>query len=312
VQNPMRASTFPTPQRGSLQSDLARGQAQAMRRNTRQLLMQEWHLLPPALLLVWQLRGQTPPVRTCQRFGGASSLWCTLVGAGGGTVVTPMLALLTGLPQATVLGTSLLAMIPPSIVGLVQHQRLGNVDWRMAAGTELRWLPGGRDAWHHVGAFTRSGSYVARSVWEPVRNYAHASHPGNVSVGRACGKNAGICALCVLLDINGASVCGTLRPRSRHDDWQPCGQQCGSPSSSGVSRGRLFCGNGIFGQEDSSVRSEKVKRLVQPSHRELIIANNKIAPTQNSYSFFSSLFSSRVSTATGEQILTRFPSGSRT
>ena len=32
------------------------------------------------------------------------------------------------------LGTSLLAMVAPSCVGLTQHARLGNVDWRMAAG----------------------------------------------------------------------------------------------------------------------------------------------------------------------------------
>jgi uncharacterized membrane protein YfcA len=40
-----------------------------------------------------------------------------------------------------VLGTSLAAMIPPSAVGLLQHARMGNVDWRMAAmlaaGTSL-------------------------------------------------------------------------------------------------------------------------------------------------------------------------------
>lgn len=27
-----------------------------------------------------------------------------------------------------------LAMVPPSAVGLLQHHRLGNVDWRLAAG----------------------------------------------------------------------------------------------------------------------------------------------------------------------------------
>ena len=36
--------------------------------------------------------------------------------------------------QAGVLGSSLLAMVAPSCVGLGQHARLGNVDWRMAAG----------------------------------------------------------------------------------------------------------------------------------------------------------------------------------
>lgn len=56
-----------------------------------------------------------------------------LLGIGGGTVVTPALAVLTGLPQASVLGTSLAAMVAPSLAGLAQHARLGNVDWRMGA-----------------------------------------------------------------------------------------------------------------------------------------------------------------------------------
>ena len=32
------------------------------------------------------------------------------------------------------LGTSLLGMVAPSCVGLTQHARIGNVDWRLAAG----------------------------------------------------------------------------------------------------------------------------------------------------------------------------------
>jgi uncharacterized membrane protein YfcA len=36
--------------------------------------------------------------------------------------------------QTSVVGTSLLALLPPSCTGLLQHWRLGNVDWRMAAG----------------------------------------------------------------------------------------------------------------------------------------------------------------------------------
>lgn len=60
-----------------------------------------------------------------------------MLGIGGGTVVTPLLALVTGAPQQVVLGTSLVAMVVPSVVGLAQHQRLGNVDWRMAAALAL-------------------------------------------------------------------------------------------------------------------------------------------------------------------------------
>lgn len=66
--------------------------------------------------------------------GATAGVASGLLGIGGGTVVTPLLAILTPLSQTAVLGSSLLAMVPPSCVGLAQHARLGNVDWRMAAG----------------------------------------------------------------------------------------------------------------------------------------------------------------------------------
>ncbi|KAL4855886.1 putative membrane transporter protein [Chlorella vulgaris] len=65
--------------------------------------------------------------------GAAAGLASGLLGVGGGVIVTPLLALLTPFAQVTVLGTSLLAMIPPASAALLQHHRLGNVDWRMAA-----------------------------------------------------------------------------------------------------------------------------------------------------------------------------------
>jgi hypothetical protein len=65
--------------------------------------------------------------------GGLAGFASGMLGIGGGTVVTPLLALATGASQQVVLGTSLVAMVLPSMVGLAQHQRLGNVDWRMAA-----------------------------------------------------------------------------------------------------------------------------------------------------------------------------------
>ncbi|PNH05425.1 hypothetical protein TSOC_008329 [Tetrabaena socialis] len=81
--------------------------------------------------------------RPVQLWGGDGVLLLTgtvagfasgLLGIGGGTIVTPLLTLATGLPQVSVLGTSLAAMVLPSLLGLAQHARLGNVDWRMAAG----------------------------------------------------------------------------------------------------------------------------------------------------------------------------------
>ncbi|GMH40524.1 hypothetical protein BSKO_08428 [Bryopsis sp. KO-2023] len=66
-----------------------------------------------------------------------------LLGIGGGTIVTPLLAIATSMPQTHVVGTSLCAMIPPSIVGLIQHHRLGNVDWRLGLGLALGTMIGG-------------------------------------------------------------------------------------------------------------------------------------------------------------------------
>lgn len=46
--------------------------------------------------------------------------------------MTPLMALTTGLAHQTVLGTSLAAMVVPSLVAMGQHARLGNIDWLMA------------------------------------------------------------------------------------------------------------------------------------------------------------------------------------
>lgn len=58
-------------------------------------------------------------------------------------IVTPMLSLCTSMPQAAVLGTSLLCMVPPSLAALVQHWRLGNVDPKLGAALALGTLVGG-------------------------------------------------------------------------------------------------------------------------------------------------------------------------
>ena len=56
-------------------------------------------------------------------------------GVGGGTVVTPLLALTTDMPHVSVVGTSLTAMFVPSLVALASHARLGNV--RLGLGLPL-------------------------------------------------------------------------------------------------------------------------------------------------------------------------------
>ena len=82
--------------------------------------------------VLWGKRGAAPAPRPT---GTNPSLTTyPLLFSGGGTIVTPVLALLMPYGQATVLGTSLLAMVAPSAAALLQHARLGNVDWRLAAG----------------------------------------------------------------------------------------------------------------------------------------------------------------------------------
>jgi hypothetical protein len=48
--------------------------------------------------------------------------------------VTPLLAITTSLDHSVILGTSMTGMIAPSIVGMVQHYRMGNVDPRLLVG----------------------------------------------------------------------------------------------------------------------------------------------------------------------------------
>lgn len=51
-----------------------------------------------------------------------------MMGVGGGTIMVPAMILLTGLPQYTAQGSSLLAMVPAGGVGAFTHWRLGNVN----------------------------------------------------------------------------------------------------------------------------------------------------------------------------------------
>ena len=56
-----------------------------------------------------------------------SGSYVDVQGVGGGLVMIPLLAAATEMPQQAIIGTSLVAMIPTSIVGLYSHYRLGNV-----------------------------------------------------------------------------------------------------------------------------------------------------------------------------------------
>lgn len=75
--------------------------------------------------------------------GSTAGLFSGLLGIGGGTIVTPLLAITTNLDHSVILGTSMTGMIAPSIVGMVQHYRMGNVDPRLLAGLVMGTSAGG-------------------------------------------------------------------------------------------------------------------------------------------------------------------------
>ena len=79
--------------------------------------------------------GELDAARACvlAATGAVAGFASGLLGIGGGTIVTPLLALTTDLPQAGAVATSLAAMFLPSCVALATHASLGNVRWRMGA-----------------------------------------------------------------------------------------------------------------------------------------------------------------------------------
>jgi uncharacterized membrane protein YfcA len=56
----------------------------------------------------------------------------SLLGVGGGIVMVPMLTMLLHFPQQQAQGVSLAAMMPISFTGMLKHNKLGNVDFRVA------------------------------------------------------------------------------------------------------------------------------------------------------------------------------------
>jgi len=83
----------------------------------------------------------------CALVGVVSGALSGMFGVGGGSIVTPALAVLTDLPHQAVLGTTLASMVVPSALGAHTHWRLGNVATRALPG-----LLGGTALGAYVGA----------------------------------------------------------------------------------------------------------------------------------------------------------------
>ncbi len=65
-------------------------------------------------------------------FGVLAGVLAALFGVGGGIVFVPVLTLVLGFPQLTAVGTSLLAIVPVSVVGSWRQHRAGTVVWGAA------------------------------------------------------------------------------------------------------------------------------------------------------------------------------------
>ena len=66
--------------------------------------------------------------------GIATGFLSGMMGVGGGSIMVPAMVLLAGFTQHTAQGSSLLAMVPASIVGAFTHWKLGNVNVNLIPG----------------------------------------------------------------------------------------------------------------------------------------------------------------------------------
>jgi hypothetical protein len=75
-------------------------------------------------------------------FGVAAGVVSGLLGVGGGTLFVPGLVYVLGLGQVQAEATSLLAIVPVSLVGAWRQHRYGNLDLRMAITMGTLAIPG--------------------------------------------------------------------------------------------------------------------------------------------------------------------------
>jgi len=75
--------------------------------------------------------------------GLAAGFLSGLFGVGGGILIVPALVLILGFPQKLATGTSLVAIAPISLVGVVSYLVQGNVDWLVGGCIAVGMVAGG-------------------------------------------------------------------------------------------------------------------------------------------------------------------------
>lgn len=89
--------------------------------------------------------------------GTATGFLSGMMGVGGGTIMVPVMVLLTGFSQHMAQGTALLVMVPAGAVGAFTHWRLGNVNNKILYGLITGILAG-----------TYAGGYFAHLIAENI------------------------------------------------------------------------------------------------------------------------------------------------
>ncbi|MFH1486757.1 MAG: sulfite exporter TauE/SafE family protein [Chloroflexota bacterium] len=75
----------------------------------------------------------TPAHRVSILTGMAMGMTAGLLGVGGGIVGVPMMTIFLALTQREAHGTSLAAMVPAAVFGVIQYTLNGYADWGLAA-----------------------------------------------------------------------------------------------------------------------------------------------------------------------------------
>ncbi|GLV46981.1 UPF0721 transmembrane protein [Thermus sp. LT1-2-5] len=139
-------------------------------------------LLRPYLAPVGLVRGELLEDLTLLLAGAFTGFLSGMMGVGGGTIMVPAMVLLLGMPQHAAQGTSLLAMVPASLVGAYTHLRLGNVERELALGLVPGVLLGtffGGELAHFLPEGALRGVFAAVLLWTGWRYVRPSRGKGN-------------------------------------------------------------------------------------------------------------------------------------
>ncbi|WP_417235529.1 sulfite exporter TauE/SafE family protein [Arthrobacter sp.] len=155
--------------------------------------------------------GDMPIPRTLA-VGMAVGMLTGLVGAGGGFLIVPALALLGGLPMATAVATSLLVIAMNSLAGFAGHLTSVQLDWPLALGVTaaaiIGSLAGARLAGRIPETALRKGFGIFVLVMGVLVLVQELPSPANLVAGYTALVLAGLLATCRFV----IPVCPLRRP----------------------------------------------------------------------------------------------------